>query len=113
MGARSAPKATSAALDVEDSALDLTLRYVPPAAVNRARFVLWTRRLALDGEQGDLAGVRGDVTTLAWIRDRLVLPDAKAQDLDDRLRHLRAVAEAGEGGVARSLAPLLRRAVSG
>src|SRR4029450_2799710 len=41
----------------------------PPAGVTRARFELWTRRLLADAAARDSAAVKGDVTTLAWIRD--------------------------------------------
>lgn len=90
-------RARQAAIDVLQSTLDLELRYRPPSAVNRERFVLWTRQLLLDADAGDLAGVTGDVATLEWIRDRIIhtLDGAGRTEIDTRLRDLRAAADAG------------------
>jgi hypothetical protein len=63
--------ASTAAIDVAQSALDLELRYRPPAEVDLARFLLWTRQLAVDASVRNLGGVTGDVATLEWIRDRV------------------------------------------
>jgi len=35
------------------------------------RFDLWVRRALLDASGGSLGGVRSDVVTLEWIRDRI------------------------------------------
>jgi hypothetical protein len=63
-------RAANAAIDVAQSALDLELRYRPPAEVDLARFELWARQVMVDAGAGDLGGVRGDVSTMEWIRDR-------------------------------------------
>ena len=68
--ARDRARAGTAAIDVARSALDLKLRYRPPADLDRARFELWTRQLLVDAAARDVAGVRGDLATLEWIRDR-------------------------------------------
>jgi hypothetical protein len=62
--------AGTAAIDVAQSALDLELLYRRPADIDRARFELWTRQLVVDASAGDAAGIRGDLATLEWIRDR-------------------------------------------
>jgi hypothetical protein len=59
-----------AAIEVLNASLDLQLRYRPPAEIDRARFELRTQQLLLDAKAHDVAGVRGDIATLGWIRDR-------------------------------------------
>jgi hypothetical protein len=113
VGARNRRTAPQAALDVADAGLDLQLRYRHPAEVNRARFQLWTRRLLADAAARDAAAVHGDVTTLAWIRDRIPLASTDGNDLDDRLRHLRWVADAHEFKAAMAQAARLHEALTG
>ena len=96
VGARERVQASLAALDVAQAALDLGLRYRSPAEVDAARFRLWARQLAVDALAGDPGAVMGDVAALAWIRDRLTLPTADANRIDDRLRYLEAAAQADE-----------------
>jgi hypothetical protein len=91
---RSQRGAQQAALDVDSVSLDLQLRYRPPSEIDRARFDLWARRLALDANAKNAGAVSGDVTTLAWIRDRIALDPADANLIDDQLRLLRSVAAA-------------------
>jgi hypothetical protein len=62
----------TAAIDIAQSATDLQLQYRPVADIDLARFALWARQILVDSEAGDVGGVRGDVTTLEWIRERLV-----------------------------------------
>jgi hypothetical protein len=112
--ARRPAQAGRAALDVVESALDLELRYRPPAEIDRERFVLSARRLLLDAAAGDRDGVAGDVATLEWIRDRIAatLDGAGRRELDARLRALRAASDAGNlraaGDHAARLAARLR-----
>jgi hypothetical protein len=110
---RHRPTALQAALDVADASLDLQLRHRPPAEVNLARFDLWARRLEVDAAARDAAAVHGDVTTLAWIRDRLRVDGPAGDDLDDQLRHLRSVADAKELPVATARAARLRATLAG
>jgi hypothetical protein len=102
---RTAPQA---ALDVADASLDLQLRYRPVVAVNLARFELWARQLLMDAAAKNPAAVHGDVTTLAWIRDRIALDSANGNSIDDQLRYLRSVADAHEFAVAMVQATRLR-----
>ena len=80
-----------AALDLTQAALDLELRYRPPAAIDRARFELWARQVMVDARAGRLAAVSGDVATLEWIRDRIAhtLDPVTRTRLDTRLERLR------------------------
>jgi hypothetical protein len=50
---------------------DLQLRYRSVTAIDAVRFDLWVRRALLDASAGSLGGVRSDVVTLEWIRDRI------------------------------------------
>jgi hypothetical protein len=67
---RDRTRAGTAAIDVAQSALDLELRYRPPAEIDLGRFKLWANQVLVDAGTGDVGGVRGDVTTMEWIRDR-------------------------------------------
>jgi hypothetical protein len=71
-----------AALVVAQTALDLRLRYRPPAEIDRRRADLWARRLVADASVGNAAGVNGDLVVLEWIRDRI----AHTFDKVDRTR---------------------------
>ena len=70
VGKRDSTRAGSAAIDVAQSALDFQLQYLPPAEVDLRRFGLWANQILVDAAAGDLGGVRGDVTTMEWVRDR-------------------------------------------
>ena len=70
IGKRAPARAGSAAIDVGQSTLDLERRYRPPADIDLARFRLWAEQALVDAAAGDVGGVRGDVTTMEWIRDR-------------------------------------------
>jgi hypothetical protein len=59
------------AFDVANAALDLELRYRPPAEIDRERFDLWARRLIVDANADNAIGVTGDLVVLEWIRDRI------------------------------------------
>jgi hypothetical protein len=72
VAARRRAAAGNAAIDVAQAALDLQLRYLPPAEIDRARLDLWASQVLVDAAARNLAGVRGDVSTLEWIRDRIV-----------------------------------------
>jgi hypothetical protein len=99
--------------DVANASLDLQLRYRPAVKINLARFELWARQLLVDAAAKDAAAVHGDVTTLAWIRDRIALDSAAGNGIDDQLRYLRSVADAQEFEVAMVQAARLRETLAG
>jgi hypothetical protein len=113
VGAHNRQQAQQAALEVADASLDLQLRYRAAVQINLARFQLWTRQLLVDGAANNAAAVHGDVTTLAWIRDRIRLDSADGNDLDDQLRYLRSVADAHEFKAAMVQAARLRQTLTG
>jgi hypothetical protein len=94
--ARRSGAIAQAALDVEQSALDLELRHRPPAEIDVARFHLWTQQLRVHAAAKDFAGVTGDVAVLEWIRDRIAatLQPAAREEIDTRLRALRTATDA-------------------
>lgn len=91
VAARDQAKAGTAAIDVAQSALDLRLRHDPPTEIDRARFGMWARQILVDARAGDIGGVRGDVTTLEFVRDRFVhtLDPADVVSIDVHLMALR------------------------
>jgi hypothetical protein len=113
VGGRNSQTAAQAALGVANATLDLQLRYRPPVEVNQARFELWARQLLVDAAAKNPAAVHGDVTTLAWIRDRIALNSADGNGINDQLRYLRSVADANEFEVAMVQATRLRDTLAG
>jgi hypothetical protein len=112
VGGRNSQTAAQAALDVANATLDLQLRYRPAVQINQARFELWARQLLADAAARNTAAVHGDVTTLAWIRDRIALNSADGNGIDDQLRYLRSVADANEFEVAMVQAVRLRETLA-
>jgi hypothetical protein len=112
VGGRNRQQASQAALAVVDASLDLQLRYRPVAEINLARFELWARQLFVDAAARNAAAVHGDVTTLAWIRDRTALATADTNGIDDQLHYLRSVADANEFEVAMVQAARLRTSIA-
>jgi hypothetical protein len=113
VGGRNSHTAAQAALDVANATLDLQLRYRPVVQINQARLELWARQLLVDAAAKNAAAVQGDVTTLAWIRDRIALNSADGNGINDQLRYLRSVADANEFEVAMVQAARLRETVAG
>jgi len=91
IGKRDRTRAGSAAVDVAQSALDFELRYRPPAEIDLGRFELWANQILVDAAAGDVGGVRSDVTTMEWIRDRFAgtIDPADLTALDAHLVALR------------------------
>jgi hypothetical protein len=109
VAARGEAAASSAAIDVSQSALDLELRHRPPVEIDRARFELWARQLQVDAASGELAAVSGDLATLEWVRDRFAhaLEAAGLTAVDSHLNALRdAVVDEDLAAVAEQAAGL-------
>jgi hypothetical protein len=108
--ARDTAATSQAAIDVERSALDLELRYLPPTAIDLARLDLVTRQLLLDVSSDDAAGVRSDVTIqeLTWNRIAPTVDQSTAKQIDAQLKDLRTVADAGDLAKAADGATKLR-----
>jgi hypothetical protein len=104
-----------AAVDVAQNALDLQLRHRPPTEIDRGRFELWARQLAVDARADDATGVRGDLATLEWVRDRFVhtLARADAVRLDRHLLELRSKVDDDDLPGAAAEAARLRKTLAG
>jgi hypothetical protein len=68
---RDRSKTYAASIDAAYASNDLQLRYRPVTKIDTVRFALWVRRALLDTREGSLGGLRSDVVTLEWIRDRI------------------------------------------
>ena len=64
-------KARATSIDVSYASVNLQLRYRPVTQVDTIRFELWARRALVHAIAGSLGGVRSDLVTLEWIRDRI------------------------------------------
>ena len=93
IGAHDREQAGTAAIDVAQSALDLELRYRPPAEIDFARFELWARQILVHGAAGDMGGVNGDVATMDWVRNRFA-HTIEAADITRINAHLEVLREA-------------------
>lgn len=111
---RDQARAGTAAIEVARSTLDLELRYRPPAEIDRARFELWARQILVDATAGDAAGVRGDLATLEWIRDRFVhaLDKVDVTRIDAHLGELRTSLGDEDLGGAAATAERLRETLA-
>lgn len=92
IGQRDRTRGSTAAIDIAQSALDLELRHRPPAEIDLSRFGLWADQLLVDAAAGDLGGVRDDVATMDWIRDRFA-HTLKPEDLTAIDAHLASLRE--------------------
>jgi hypothetical protein len=68
---RDRSRTSSASIDAAYASNDLQLRYRTVPEIDTIRFELWVRRALVDATAGSLGGVRSDVVTLEWIRDRI------------------------------------------
>ena len=107
-------RARDAALDLLQSALDLQLRYRPPAEIDRARFELWLQQARVDARAERRAALSGDVATLEWLRDRFArrLDSVAVTRIDTLLERLRGNTTDGELMAAARTAARLRSTVS-
>lgn len=71
IGASDRSAARQASIDVAYASINLQMRYLPVIEVDTARFELWARRALADAIDGSRGGVRSDVATLEWVRDRI------------------------------------------
>ena len=90
VNARNRQETYAASIATAYASNDLELRYKPVTEVDRVRFELWVRRALVDATRGAIDGVRSDVVTLEWIRDRIahVLAPVTLTRLDTLLRDL-------------------------
>ncbi len=68
----------------------MELRYKPVPEVDSTRFKLWVRSALVDATAGSIDGVRSDLVTQEWIRDRIAhtLDPVTLTTLDTLVRDL-------------------------
>jgi len=72
IASRDRSKARAASINASYASINLQLRYRPVTEVDTVRFELWARRALVHAIDGSLGGVRSDLVTIEWIRDRFV-----------------------------------------
>jgi hypothetical protein len=114
VAARVRARAQQWALDVEQAGLDLQLQYLPVTEIDLRRFDLWLRQLLVDARSRDAGSVAGDVSTVEWIRDRVVraLAPAELTRVDTLLGELRTNARDADFEAAAATARELRSVLS-
>ncbi len=116
VGARNAAGTRRAAVNLARAALDLELRYRPPAEVDRDRLAAWARQAQVDSEAGDGKGLTGDVAILETIRNRMthILEAPVAGHLEQLLVALRGAARGKDrAAVASNTQALIALAAGG
>jgi hypothetical protein len=115
VGSRDRVRAGTGAIDVAQSALDLELRYGSTTEIDLARFELWARQILVDAAANDVGGVRSDISTMEWVRDRfahtLNNPDLTA--IDSRLVSMREALLDGDLALTTKEAGRLRHTLAG
>ncbi len=106
--------ARSAAIVVARATHDFRLRYVAPTLIDRARFELWARQAQVDAAGGTAGDLRGDASTLEWIRDRFqhTLATADRDQLTTLVATMRSAADAGDLTASAQAATALRAFVA-
>ncbi len=105
----------SASIAAAYASNDLQLRYKPVTKVDTMRFELWTRRALVDATYGSLDGVRSDLVTLEWIRDRIAhtLDPVTRTRVDTLVRDLGTAVIDEDAETAAELARDLRNVMDG
>jgi hypothetical protein len=69
--ARDSERAAQAAIDIARWGYDLQLQHRPISEVDGARFDLWAAQMILDAEARNADGVRADLFSIDYVRDRI------------------------------------------
>ncbi len=90
VAARNRTETYAASIAAAYASNDLQLRYLPVTKIDTMRFELWVRRALMDATNSSLDGVRSDLVTLEWIRDRIAhtLDPLTLTQLDTLVRDL-------------------------
>ena len=105
----------AASIDAAYASNDLQLRYRPVVRIDTVRFELWVRRALLDATDGSVGGVRSDVVTLEWIRDRIAtsMDPVTLVSLDTSVSALDAAVTDGDLTTAAATARALDKLLGG
>lgn len=112
---RERSEAHAASVDAAYASVNLQLRYRPVTEVDTIRFELWVRRALVHAIDGSLAGVRSDLVTLEWIRDRFVhtVDPVTRTTIDTMVRDLGTAVVDHDLEAAEDIARALRTVVAG
>jgi hypothetical protein len=112
---RDRAKTYAASIDAAYASNDLQLRYRPVTKIDTVRFDLWVRRALLDSTDGSLGGVRSDVVTLEWIRDRIAnsMDPVTLVSVDTSVAELGVAVGDGDFKAAASTAQALEKEIRG
>jgi hypothetical protein len=115
IAARDRSKTYSASIDAAYASNDLQLRYRTVPEIDTMRFELWVRRALVHATAGSLGGVRSDVVTLEWIRDRIAstLDPVTLVEVDASIGALGAAVGDGDLDAAAASARELRAILRG
>ncbi len=115
IAARDRSRTYSASIDAAYASNDLQLRYRTVSQIDTVRFELWVRRAMVDATAGSLGGVRSDVVTLEWIRDRIAdtLDPVTLVQVDTSVGALGAAVSDGDLAAAATTAQELRSILRG
>jgi len=113
--ARDGSGAHQASVDASYASINLQLRYRPVIEVDTIRFELWARRALVHASAGSLGGVRSDLVTLEWIRDRFVhtVDPVTRTRVDTLVRDLGTAVIDDDLGAAAKTARALREVMAG
>ena len=105
----------SASIDAAYASNDLQLRYRSVTDIDTMRFELWIRRALVDATAGSRGGVRSDVVTLEWIRDRIghTLDPVTRTQIDALVGELGTAVVDSDLAAAAATARALREVVAG
>jgi len=105
----------SASIDAAYASNDLQLRYRSVTDIDTMRFELWIRRALVDATAGSRGGVRSDVVTLEWIRDRIAhtLDPVTRTQIDALVGELGTAVVDSDLAAAAATARALREVVAG
>ena len=92
--AQVATDARQAAIDVAVASLDFQMRYRPTYEVDLERLEISTLQLIVSAEEEDIGAVKGDITTMGYIRDRIRHKLSEAAFIDSKLQDLSNAANA-------------------
>jgi hypothetical protein len=108
-------KTYAASIDAAYASNDLQLRYRSVTKIDTVRFDLWVRRAVLDATDGSLGGVRSDVVTLEWIRDRIAnsMDPVTLVSVDTSVAELGVAVGDGDLKAAAATARALERVILG
>lgn len=115
IASRDRSKVHAASVDAAYASSNLQLRYRPVTEVDTIRFELWVRRALVHAIDGSLGGVRSDLVTLEWIRDRFVhtVDPVTRTSIDTMVRGLGTAVVDHDLEAAEDIAHALRKVMVG